>query len=321
VIGRGLGLAALALALAGCAAAPDGPRAAASSTGRFELFVLGRAQDGGLPHVGCDRETCCAAARRTGRVETPACLGIHDRETGALALIEATPAVERQLALLHDLAGSRPRGRQPVDAVFLTHAHIGHYLGLAHFGREVAATQGLPVYGTPRFLAFLRAHGPWQQLIDLGQIDPRPVEPKGSVELFGALTVEAIPVPHRDEYSDTVAYRIRGPERTVLFCPDVDAWGRHDGLLDQLLDGVDVAYLDATFYDGRELPERFRAEIPHPTMVDSMERLGARAAARLGSIRFLHLNHTNPAFHPGAIADSIRARGFGIAQVGERTVL
>ncbi|MGA1525989.1 MAG: hypothetical protein ACO4CZ_18650, partial [Planctomycetota bacterium] len=127
MIGRGLGLAALALAQAGCAAAPDRPRAAASSPGRFELFVLGRAQDGGLPHVGCDRETCCAAARRTGRVETPACLGIHDRETGALALIEATPAVERQLALLHDLAGSRPRGRQPVDAVFLTHAHIGHY--------------------------------------------------------------------------------------------------------------------------------------------------------------------------------------------------
>jgi pyrroloquinoline quinone biosynthesis protein B len=318
VISRVPGLAALLLVLGGCAAAPAEPTPEAS---RYELFVLGRAQDGGLPHVGCDRESCCAQARRTGRVETPACLGIHDRQTGALALIEATPAVERQLALLHDLAGSPPRGRQPVDAVFLTHAHIGHYLGLAHFGREVASTQGLPVLGTPRMLAFLRAHGPWQQLVDLGQLDLRAVEPGGSVKLFGALTVEAIPVPHRDEYSDTVAYRIRGPERTVLFCPDVDAWGRHDGLLDRLLEGVDVAYLDATFYDGRELPERVRGEIPHPTMVDSMGRLEERVSSAPGSIRFLHLNHTNPAFHPGDIADSVLARGFGIAQVGERTGL
>lgn len=318
MIVRAVGLAALLLVLGGCVAAPD---TQASATSRFELFVLGRAQDGGLPHVGCDREACCASARRTGRVETPACLGIHDRETGALALIEATPAVERQLALLHDLAGSPPRGRQPVDAVFLTHAHIGHYLGLAHFGREVASTKGLPVHGTPRLLAFLRAHGPWQQLVDLGQIELRAVQPGGSVELFGELTVEAIPVPHRDEYSDTVAYRIRGPEQTVLFCPDVDAWGRHDGLLDRLLDGVDVAYIDATFYDGRELPERVRGEIPHPTMIDSMDRLAERASSAPGSIRFLHLNHTNPAFHPGEIADSVRARGFAIAEMGERTRL
>ena len=317
MIARLAGLAALSLLLGGCAATP-GPADAAS---RFEVFVLGRAQDGGLPHVGCDRETCCAEARRSGRVETPACLGIHDRETGALALIEATPAVERQLGLLHELADSRPRGRQPVDAVFVTHAHIGHYLGLAHFGREVAATSGLPVHGTPRLLAFLRGHGPWQQLVELGQIELRAVEPSGSVELFGALTVEAIPVPHRDEYSDTVAYRVSGPARTVLFCPDVDAWGRHDGLLDRLLDGVDVAYLDATFYDGRELPERFRAEIPHPTMVDTMARLADRAAARPGSIRFLHLNHTNPAFHRGPIAESVAARGFRIAEVGERVSL
>ena len=105
MIARLAGLAALSLLLRGCAATP-GPADGAS---RFEVFVLGRAQDGGLPHVGCDRETCCAEARRSGRVETPACLGIHDRETGALALIEATPAVERQLGLLHELAASRPR--------------------------------------------------------------------------------------------------------------------------------------------------------------------------------------------------------------------
>ncbi len=304
----------LSVWLAACATAP------APQASRYELFVLGRAQDGGLPHLGCDREACCAAARRSGRVETPACLGILDTETGALALIEATPGIERQVALLHKLAHSPPRGRQPVDAVLLTHAHVGHYLGLAQLGREVAATRGMPVYCTARMAEFLRSNGPWSQLVALDQIELRPIE-NGRFSLFDDLDVEAVAVPHRDEFSDTVAFKIHGPERTVLFCPDVDAWNRHDGLLERLMDGVDVAYLDATFYDGRELPERSRAEIPHPPMVDTMRRLADVARAAPGRVRFIHLNHTNPAFNDPTLAGEINARGFRIAVVGERVEL
>lgn len=311
-------LAILLLVLGGCLTAST-PRSDGGA--RYELFVLGRAQDGGLPHVGCEREACCASARRTGRVETPACLGIHDTETGALALVEASPAVEAQIALLHELAESGPRGRKPVDAVLLTHAHIGHYLGLAHFGREVAATSELPVHCTARMAAFLRGNGPWKQLVELGQIELREIGDDGRFTLFDGVEVEAIPVPHREEFSDTVAFRIHGPERTVLFCPDVDAWDRHAGLLDRLLEGVDVAYLDATFYDGRELPERAREEIPHPPMVDTMARLAELAESRPGAVRFLHLNHTNPAWNDPDLAAEVDARGFRIATVGERVGL
>jgi len=305
-------VASLVACAAGCAAesSPQAPR--------YEAIVLGVAQDGGLPHLGCTKP-CCATARRDGRRETPASLAIHDRATGALVLVEATPAVEEQVALLHRLTGTRPDPRRPVDAVLLTHAHVGHYAGLVQFGREVAATDAIPVHVTPRLAEFLRSNGPWDQLVRLEQIRLVPVEPGRPFEPIPGIRVVAIPVPHRDEYSDTVALRIEGPNRTVLFVPDTDRW--QDGALERLVDGVDVAWLDATFYDGSELPGRDLSEIPHPPMVDTMARLATAARERPGRFRFLHLNHTNPALTDPALRERIRDRGFLVAEPGERVGL
>lgn len=304
-------------AMCGCQSAPQINQPA----NRFDLYVLGRAQDGGLPHVGCEK-ACCVDARRSGRVETPACLGIHDRETDRLVLIEATPAIEEQLALFAAKSGVVGRGRQPVDAILITHAHIGHYAGLIQLGREVASTQHLPTYVTPRMASFLRTNGPWSQLVDLGQLDLIEVDVDGAMfEPIEGLRIEAIAVPHREEFSDTVAFRVHGPTRTVLFCPDVDRWAAHDGLLERLIEGVDVAYLDGTFYDGREVPGRDLSEIPHPAMIDTMRRLKAIAAQTPGKIRFIHLNHTNPAWNDSAIRDDLERRGFQLAVPGERVGL
>ncbi len=299
---------ALALTFGACASAP--PQHAA----RFELIVLGIAQDGGLPHYGCRRE-CCVDARRTGRVLDPACVAVVDHDSGRALLIEATPSIERQVARLDADTGAT------VAAVAITHAHVGHYLGLAQFGREVAATDAIPVYGSARFLDFLRQHGPWRQLVELRQIALRRIDEGIPFEPLPGLRVTAMTVPHRDEYSDTLAFKIHGPNRTVLFVPDVDRFDAAPGLLDRLLDGVDVAYLDATFYDGRELPGRDLREIPHPPMTDTMERLAQRARRAPGSLRFIHLNHTNPALHDAALRADVERRGFRIAEPGERIPL
>lgn len=285
-----------------------------------ELFVLGIAQDGGLPHFGCERP-CCASARATGRTLFPASLGVVDHRCGKLLLVEATPRVEEQVALLHELAGVSGRGRRPVDAVLVTHAHVGHYLGLAFFGREVASTSQLPVFCSPRFAQFLGGHGPWRQLVELQQIELHDFVVGESFAPWPGLTVQALAVPHRDEYSDTMAYLLQGPNRRVLFVPDVDAWEREPALLRRLLDGVDVAYVDGTFYDGSELPERNLAEIRHPLMVRTMELLADVAAARPGAIRFLHCNHTNPVLHDPALVPQLTARGFALAEQGERISL
>lgn len=309
--------ASLVFVLSSCWIVPVEPPLARSPV---ELFVLGIAQDGGMPHLGCEK-ACCAEARRAGRVEYPACLGLVDRRGDAapkLLLVEATPGIEHQIAVLHELAGVRDRGREPVDAVLVTHAHIGHYLGLAQFGREVAASRMLPVWCSERFAGFLRGSGPWQQLVALGQIDVRPFAIGEPFEPWPGITVRALAVPHRDEYSDTMAFVIAGPDRRVLFVPDIDAWDKWPGLLERLLDGVDVAYLDGTFFDGSELPGRSLDEIPHPLMIRTMARLADVARARPGTLRFLHLNHTNPALSDPAVRAQIEAAGFAVAAMGER---
>jgi pyrroloquinoline quinone biosynthesis protein B len=312
-------LAALALVALGAACAAPPPPAARPAV---ELVVLGIAQDGGLPHFGCE-QPCCVQARRAGRVLFPTALGIVDRRTDPpkLLLVEATPRIEEQVALLHDTAGVHGRGRQPVDAVLTTHAHLGHYLGLAWFGREVAGSRSIPLHASPRFCEFLRTQAPWKQLVALEQITPQPFVVGEPFAPWPGLSITALQVPHRDEFSDTMAFVLRGPNRTVLFVPDVDAWDKAPGLLDRLLDGVDIAYLDGTFFDGRELPDRNLAEIPHPLMTRTMERLADRARQRPGTLRFLHCNHSNPVLHDPALLARLEAAGFAVAEQGERVAL
>ena len=290
---------------------------ATAERSRFEVLVLGIAQDGGVPHVGCNKE-CCERARREGFVLMPACIAVHDRQEGRLLLVEATPRVGSQLTFLHRLTGIQDRGRRPVDAVMITHAHIGHYTGLIQFGKEVAATKNLPVHVSPRMAGFLRTNGPWNQLVEQKQIDIREFKPGEKFEPIPGLKVEAVPVPHRDEYSDTMAFRIFGPNKSVLFAPDVDSWDKQPGLLGDLLEGIDVAFIDGTFYDYKELPERIRRLVMHPPIVDSMQRLEVRGKEAPGSIRFIHMNHTNPALSDPNTRRAMWKRGFRIARQGER---
>lgn len=273
-----------------------------------------------MPHVGCNR-SCCIEARSSGKHEYPTSIGLIDHETGQLVLIEATPAIDAQIALLHSIASAGERCRRPVDAVVITHAHMGHYLGLAHFGREVASTHELPCFVSKKMAEFLRTNGPWSQLVALDQLQLNPFSPGDKFEPISGVHIEAIQVPHRDEFSDTMAFRIHGPNRTVLFVPDIDRWDAATMTaerLEALFDGVDVAYVDGTFYDGRELPGRDKRLVPHPMIVDSMERFAERAKSHPGSIRFIHMNHTNPAFHDADVRRVIEEAGFAVAKQGER---
>ncbi len=291
---------------------------AMDGSARFDTWLLGRAQDGGVPHLGCVRE-CCRVARREGRVEYPCSLGVRDRLTGALLLIEATPAVESQVAMLHTLAEVDPRDRVPVDGVLLTHAHIGHYAGLMQFGKEVAATDELPIFCTPKMADFIRAHAPWSGLVTGGHVDLQEIvmgtDGAAVFEPVEGLRVEAIQVPHRDEYSDTVAFRLHGPAKTLLWVPDIDQWSRNEGMIERLLDGVDVAYVDGTFYDEQEVG-RCADEIPHPFMRDTLTTLGDLAKAHPGRIQFIHLNHTNPALSDLKLVAEIGERGFDVPEQG-----
>jgi pyrroloquinoline quinone biosynthesis protein B len=271
---------------------------------------------------------CEAARDDPARRRWVASLAVVLPASGRLALIDAGPDRRRQLT---DLAAAtpglrqRPVGRtdrQPVDGVILTHAHIGHYLGLAFFGFEAMHSQGVAVWGTPRMAGFLRSNGPWDQLVRLGNVALHELAPGGRIELGDGVSAELIAVPHRDEYSDTVGVVVRGPRAAVLYVPDTDGWPGWDPPLPERLAGVDVALLDGTFYSPDELPGRPVSSIGHPLIADSMDLLGPLVEAGRVRVLFTHLNHTNPALDPASPeAHEIERRGFAVAAEGDEIPL
>lgn len=287
------------------------------------VLVLGIAQDGGYPQAAC-RKPCCEPAWRDSRLRRLATsLAIVDPQSGERWLIEATPDLREQVRLLDDLAGpaSSP-GRTGLSGIFVTHAHIGHYAGLQTLGREAIGDDAVPVYAMPRMQAFLRFGGPWSLLVDERYIDLRALKHNEPVQLNRRITITPFLVPHRDEFSETVGFRIQGPARSILFIPDIDKWERWESPIEDEVLKHDIAFLDGTFFANGEIPGRDISEIPHPFIEESMSRFGSLTAQQRARIRFIHLNHTNPAIDTTSpAAHRVRRAGFGLAEQGERLSL
>ena len=279
-----------------------GARPLTSAKAPVEAIVLGIAQDGGVPHLGCEQELCRKARRDPSQRRLVASLGLLDREAGKRFLVDATPDIAAEI----DRLGGLP------DAILLTHAHVGHYLGLAQLGREVLNTRRLPVYCTPSMASFLRENRPWSRLVERKNIEIREIEPEVEFSLTDRLRATALRVPHRDEDSDTVAYIFRGPERRLLWLPDIDKWEVWDRSIEEVVRGVDVAYLDGTFYSANEIPGRSVVDIPHPLVPETMARLVGRASVR-GKVFFVHLNHTNRLLWDSEARRQLERKGFGVA--------
>lgn len=278
------------------------------------LYVLGTLQDGGAPHMGCDRPCCRNLFLRPATNRKVVSLGISDSKSGQLAMFEATPDVASQWHALQSLSGVA----DVLPSIFLTHAHIGHYSGLMFLGREVLGATGIQVHAMPRFRRFLQTNGPWDQLISLGNIVVNPLAEDSIVQVTERVQTLPIRVPHRDEYSETVGYRIMGPNRTVLFIPDINKWELWERDLKRELSLVDRAYLDATFFDASEVGYRDMSEIPHPFMVETMDFLGGLSATEKSKVHFIHMNHTNPCLSDTSSAyRHVVASGFHIAQMDD----
>jgi pyrroloquinoline quinone biosynthesis protein B len=285
------------------------------------VVVLGIAQDGGMPQTGCDCSHCSAARRNPALARHVASLAIHLPATDHVYLVDATPDLPAQIEAIHGFH-RHPEGkvdRAPVDGVLLTHAHIGHYLGLAHLGFESLNTKGISVWASPRMAAFLRGNGPWSQLVRLDNIALREFQPGKPFDLEAGVSILPIQVPHRDEYSDTMAFVIRGPHKTLLYVPDTDSWSAWPKPLTDVLrdEKIDVALLDGTFYSPDELPDRDVSKIKHPLITATMDLLEPQVKAGKVRVLFTHLNHSNPAFEAGGTArKAIEARGFRVAEEG-----
>jgi len=299
------------------AAVPSPQRSTDASDHSPYVVVLGIAQDGGVPQAGSQDHPGWRDPAARHRV---VCLGLVDPATSQRWMIEATPDFPAQLHALDTHA--TPTTRPGLDGIFLTHAHVGHYTGLLHLGHEVMGAKSVPVYSMPRMLEFLRTNGPWEMLVRRSNIELRALQDGTPVPLNDRLRIIPFRVPHRQEYSEVVGFRIEGPRRSILFIPDIDHWEELDATgvrIESLIRQVDAAYLDATFYADGEIPGRDMRGFPHPFITHSMARFDSLPAPERAKIHFIHLNHTNPALDPNSPArQTIEAKGFHVAKELER---
>ncbi|MEE9128984.1 MAG: MBL fold metallo-hydrolase [Phycisphaerales bacterium] len=309
-----------------CAVAGPNPRpqGGSDSTDPF-VVVLGIAQDGGFPQAGCTKDCCAEAWVDQSRRRHVTCLAVIDPVSSQRWIFEATPDFKDQIRLLDELAPFPGVPEVPgvgLAGIFLTHGHMGHYTGLMHLGHEAMGASNVPVYVMPRMGEFLSTNGPWDQLVRYKNIELHRMVADQPIQLNERISVTPFRVPHRDEYTEVVGYGIDGPNRSVLFIPDIDKWERWDRSIEELIAQVDVAYLDGTFFADGELPNRNMADILHPFIVESMQRFSSLPAIQRKKIRFIHLNHTNPALQAGSAAgEAITDAGFSVARELERVGL
>ncbi len=268
--------------------------------------LLGTAQDGGFPHVGCACPACETAAATPSRARRVACLGLVTKR--GIALIDATPDFANQSRDLAQLAGIP--ADTPPRAILITHLHAGHVLGLPLLGREGWAATGTPVWATEDCLGFLERNEPFATLFRQGHLEPRVLHLGWDASLDD-LVIQPVPVHHRSEHGDTVAYRIEGPERSLFYAPDLDTL-TPDAI--GHIRSADIAILDGTFFRKRELARDDANSVPHPAIADTMSQVAGLDTR----IVFTHLNHTNPVLDPDSReAQAVSALGMRIAGDGD----
>ena len=282
------------------------------------IYILGVTQDAGYPQAGCFLPHCLPGWKNPELRRSATSLALVDPITETKYLFEATPNLPEQLYKLETIASDT---NYSLEGVFLTHAHMGHYTGLMYFGFESMSANNLSVYAMPRMRAYLRNNGPWSQLVTMNNISLKEIEDQRPVN-FERFSVTPILVPHRDEFSETVGYRIQGPLKAALFIPDIDKWEIWNRSITEEIHLVDYALLDATFFDGNELPGRDIANIPHPFVLESMKLFSELTAADRAKIWFIHLNHTNPLLNSDSKAyQRVIEAGYNVAREGEKLEL
>lgn len=293
--------------------------AAVEDSEDVQLIVLGIAQDAGFPQAACAKKCCEAAWQDPSLRKHAACIAVVDRKSKQRWMFECTPDFPSQLRMLDEFSASASTTKQPgLEGIFLTHAHVGHYAGMIHLGREVIGSDGVPVYAMPRMSKFLTSNGPWSQLVSLKNITLEPIEKNKSIQLNERISVTPFQVPHRDEFSETVGFRIQGPNRTAVFLPDIDKWNKWNQKIEDVIKDCDVAYLDGTFFENGEIPGRDMELIPHPFVTESIQRFASLEQQQRNKIRFIHFNHTNPVLQPSdPAANQILRSGMHVAKERE----
>ncbi len=260
-----------------------------------KVIVVGIAQDGGIPQIGCTQKICKTQKHYVSSLALV--------QQDSLVLIDATPDLREQYA---ELIKRFPQTVSPnlFDGILLTHAHMGHYTGLLYLGKESISTRKVPVWCSAEMANFLTKNAPWSLLVSNGNIELHTFESGKQIQI-GSLNITPVAVPHRKEFTDTHGFLIQGSHNALLYIPDIDSWDPVKTQINDWLSKSTYALLDGTFYSGDELPGRNMKLVPHPTIQNSVEFLNSIPQLKC-QIFFTHFNHTNPLLDP----DTVESKSF-----------
>ncbi|WP_438711514.1 MBL fold metallo-hydrolase [Aquimarina muelleri] len=277
------------------------------------IVVLGVAQDGGFPHINNSKEFEAVKENKVHKALVTS-LGVVDKNNDKKFIFEATPDMPEQLSILES---DHLKNKNIIDGVFLTHAHIGHYTGLMYFGREAMGAKNIPVYAMPRMRSFLENNGPWSQLVSLQNITIHPIKTDVLLQITETIQVTPFLVPHRDEYSETVGYKIIGSNKKALFIPDINKWSFWKKDIVKEVKKVDYAFIDATFFKNGEIP-RPMVEVPHPFIEETIKLFNKESKEVKSKIIFIHFNHSNPILQKVSKERiKLEKQGYRIANTGD----
>ncbi len=273
------------------------------------IIVLGTTQDGGAPQAGCTKKCCINRWNSPKKEFFVTSLGIIDPDSKEAWMIEATPDFAQQHKIISE--------ENEVKGIFISHAHIGHYSGIMYLGRETMGYKNMPLYMAPKMTRFIKSNAPWSQLVELNNIKLFKIKDGDTIKLNNRLTIKPFTVPHRDEFSETNGFQILGPNKSLIFIPDIDKWEKWDVDVLKKVEQNDYALLDGTFFDEKELPGRDMSEIPHPFVIESTEFF--KKIKDVVDINFIHFNHTNPLLNETSESrNDLKAKGLGAASLFQR---
>ena len=231
-----------------------------------------------------------------------------------LHLFDVTRDLARQLLFI-------PKESRGITDVWLTHGHLGHIDGLGLFGKEAMGLTGVRLHVSKSMLKLIQNTPRWNSMLEQGVFLPIPFDSDEIVKTSSNLSVRPVSVPHRDEFTDTHAFLIQGPDRGLLHLPDHDQWDAtltHVGMSSirewfRHLQ-ADVVLLDGTFWSDQEIARQ--SNVPHPPISETIDLLGHRGADDI-DLRFIHFNCTNPLLHNGDEKSDLDLRGWTLASEGE----
>jgi pyrroloquinoline quinone biosynthesis protein B len=269
----------------------------------LSVLVLGAGQDGSSPQLG--------STKGVGADRTASCVAVIS-PLGSVVVLDASPDIRQQVLRLMT-SDLYPAGREkPFDAIALTHGHMGHYAGLVHLGKESGDSRGTPLLATGKMHTFLKGNQPWKMLYDRGNVSAE-IFGLGAIRIDEQMTIDAITVPHRGEFTDTVALSVRvNDESLFLYLPDIDSWADWRDA-ESAIGSHKSSLVDATFSSVDELPGRSVTDIKHPLVADTIERFSHITTST--HIVLGHINHSNSLADPESdIARQAVAAGFTIAR-------